>query len=425
MAKVITTELLHSGASGANVTLDSSKNVTFGGNVSVTGTLPADKLTGNLPAISGASLTGIPTRTTPFRNLLQNGAFQVAQRGTSSTNASYYHTVDRWAFYVGGHDEVPTQEQVSLSSSDTGPWEKGFRKAFKLTNGNQTGGVAAGDQCEFFQEIEAQDLVQSNWNTRSGSSYATLSFWIKSSVAQNFYGYLRTNDNTKQLYAFETGSLSANTWTKVTKQIPGHANLDINNDNGAGMVVRITPWYGTDYTGTRPLNAWAAYDGAARTPDQTSTWWTTNDATLAFTGFQLEAGSTATDFEHISYGAELDRCERFYQVIATDIYDPLCHGAAFAGDMVQGCVHFHKPFRAEPSMVKAGGTDWLIFRYSKYGSDANASCGGDDFNLQQVSETMANIRFTGFNFGDNNTMGAGGLLYTQNASASLAFSADL
>ena len=65
MAKVITTELQHSGASGANVTLDSSKNVTcennlqVDGNVTVTGTLPADKLTGNLPAISGASLTGL------------------------------------------------------------------------------------------------------------------------------------------------------------------------------------------------------------------------------------------------------------------------------------------------------------------------------------------------------------------------------
>ena len=37
MAKVITTELQHSGASSANLTLDSSKNVTIGGNLTVTG----------------------------------------------------------------------------------------------------------------------------------------------------------------------------------------------------------------------------------------------------------------------------------------------------------------------------------------------------------------------------------------------------
>ena len=38
MAKVITTELQHSGASAANITLDSSKNVTIAGDLSVTGT---------------------------------------------------------------------------------------------------------------------------------------------------------------------------------------------------------------------------------------------------------------------------------------------------------------------------------------------------------------------------------------------------
>ena len=69
MAKVICTELQKDGASGPNITLDTSKNVTCGnnlqvdGNVTVTGTLPADKLTGALPAISGANLTGIASST--------------------------------------------------------------------------------------------------------------------------------------------------------------------------------------------------------------------------------------------------------------------------------------------------------------------------------------------------------------------------
>ena len=101
MAKVITTELQHSGASAANITLDSSKNVTcennlqVDGNVTVTGTLPADKLTGALPAISGASLTGISSQDTlSFRNIIINGAMNVAQRATSSTSTAY-QTCDR------------------------------------------------------------------------------------------------------------------------------------------------------------------------------------------------------------------------------------------------------------------------------------------------------------------------------------------
>jgi hypothetical protein len=360
----------------------------------------------------------------PNRNLIINGSMLVAQRGTSSTTSGY-GSVDRWKISFGGTDEAVTHAQVALTSSDTGPWAKGFRKALQLTNGNQTGGAGAADYIEVDQEIEAQNIVQSGWDYTSTSSHVTLSFWIKSSVAQNFYGYLRVNDNTKQLYCFETGALTAGTWTKITKTIPGAAANNIDNDIGAGILLRLLPFYGTDMTGARPLNAWAAYDSAARTPDSTSTWYTTNDSTFAITGVQLEVGDFASNFEHRSYSDELDKCERYYQVIATDIYDPICCAAAFAGDMVQGTVHFHKPFRDEPSMVKAGGTNWLIFRYSSYGSAVNNSQEGDDFNLQQVSETMANIRFTSFDFGDNNKMGSGGLLYTQNASALLAFSSEL
>ena len=69
---------------------------------------------------------------------------------------------------------------------------------------------------------------------------------------------------------------------------------------------------GTDRTGTRPLSAWAALDDTAKTPDQTSTWYTTNDATWEITGIQVEVGSQATAFEHRSFNEELALCQRYY-----------------------------------------------------------------------------------------------------------------
>ena len=206
--------------------------------------LPAANITGTLPAIDGSALTGINTAfgnssvntsgiitATAFipssgqlsnRNIIINGDFRIAQRGTSSTSTGY-QTVDRFRFAFGGTDEAPTQAQVDLSSSDT-PYSLGFRKSYKITNGNQTSGADAGDYIAFYTALEAQDLANSGWNYTSTSSNITLSFWAKSSVAKTFIVKFTTIDGTQQAYN-HSFTLSANTWTKVTHTLPGAANI--------------------------------------------------------------------------------------------------------------------------------------------------------------------------------------------------------
>ena len=243
------------------------------------------------------------------RRLTINGAMTIAQRGTSSTSSGFY-TVDRFKITNTGTDESPTQAQVDVASGTT-PYTSGFRKALKVTNGNQTGGAGAADFIWIQHIIEAQNIATSGWNYTSSSSNITLSFWIKSSVAQDFKGYLRSRDGTNYEYPFATGSLSADTWTKVTKTIPGNSNITINNDNEAGLEINLFPFLGTDRTDSGVTeNAWATYNSAGRTKDNTSTWYTTNDATLEITGVQLQVGSVATDFEHRSFGQELALCQR-------------------------------------------------------------------------------------------------------------------
>ena len=244
------------------------------------------------------------------RNLIINGAMQVAQRNTSSTSDGY-QTVDRFQKNESGTDESLTQSQVDVASGTT-PYTLGFRKAFRLTNGNQTSGAGTSDHAYINQKIEAQNIANSGWNYLSSSSNITLSFWVKSSVAQNFYGYLITKDGSSYLYPFETGSLTADTWTKITKTIPGNSNITVNNDTGTGLELVIAPFFGTAKTGSVSLNAWGAYNSSVRVPDMTSTWWTTNDATFELTGVQLEVGSVATDFEHLSFADDLRKCQRYY-----------------------------------------------------------------------------------------------------------------
>ena len=288
---------------------------TSAGNVGIASSVPTTKL----EVTGDAKISGVSTATAfipsagqlSHRNLIINGAMQVAQYGTSSTNVGY-KTVDRITSASSGLDESPTYAQVDVASGTT-PYTLGFRKAFSITNGNQTGGAGAADYIELMYKLEAQDLAKSGWNYVSSSSYVTLSFWCKSSVAQNFYFFLKTSDGTAKQYPFETGSLTAGAWTKVTKTIPGHSDLTFTNDTGEGIRIDMPVFYGTDKTHSgATLNAWANYNGAGRTPDNTSTWYTTNDSTFQITGLQLEVGSVATPFEHRSYADELRRCQRYF-----------------------------------------------------------------------------------------------------------------
>jgi hypothetical protein len=326
--------------------------------------MSSSKLSGALPAISGASLTNLPTPTGKVRNLIINGAMQVAQRGTSSTSSGY-QTVDRIIHTGTGWDEAMTQSQSDVASGTT-PYTLGFRKAFKVQNGNQTSGAGAADELGVRYSIEAQDVANSGWNYTSSSSFITLSFWVKSSVAQNFYGYLLSLDGTIQRYAFETGALSADTWTKVTKTIPGNSNIQIDNDNGEGFRIEWRLFAGTDFTDSGvSLNTWAAFASGTRTPDSPTGWYTTNDATFEITGVQLEVGSVATDFEHRSFGQELQFCKRYYQQInqessSTSIIAAFGNGTA----RLRGIVPLMVEMRANPTVaVDVSGGNPTFYAY--------------------------------------------------------------
>lgn len=261
----------------------------------------------NISSINGGSIG--------TKNLVDNGAMNIKQRSASSTNVTGSYLIDRFAYNFSGTDEAITYSQSDVASGTT-PYSLGFRKALKLTNGNQTGGADAADFVGITHVIESQNIALSGWNYNSTTSYISVSFWIKSSVSQKYFMRLFNSDGTVKVWVIDTGVLTANTWTKVTDKIPGHADLQFDNNNGAGLNIQIIPFYGTNFTdNSTPVGSWGASSGSAQVPDMTTTWWTTNDSTFEITGFQIEVGPNVTNFDFVNHAIELTRCQRYFQIL--------------------------------------------------------------------------------------------------------------
>ena len=249
------------------------------------------------------------------RNLILNGAFNVAQRSASSTSGGYA-SVDRFKVVDNNTNVTITQSQHALTSSDTGPWAKGFRKSWKQELSAAGNGLDGTTYLYLVHLIEGQDIANSGWDYTSASSYITLSFWFKASTNQTFYGRVMSNDGTTQNYPFSFTATGNDTWTKITKTIPGASNNQIDNDNGAGFKLEIALYAGADRTDSGvSLNTWAAYASGTRIPDMANTWITAGTSSFELTGVQLEVSDYATEFEHLSYGDELLKCQRYYENI--------------------------------------------------------------------------------------------------------------
>ena len=350
------------------------------------------------------------------RNILHNGSFIVHQRGGTSTAQGFH--IDRW--YAGHAAGTVTISQGTETSGTV--YEKGLANYYRVTN--TANSTTAGTYRYIRQAIEAQNLLKSGWNYKSASAKITLSFYVRSSVAQNFYGYLRLTDSPDSKYIFETGSLTANTWTKVTKEIPGYTSANIDNDNGSGMEVLIAPFWGTNFTASGvALNTWAAWDSGERAPDNATTWVGTNGATFDITGVQLEVGSVATEFEHRSFGQELLLCQRYYYAAF-----PLnSQGAAIAvvGEYATtfnfSVIQFPCTMRTAPTGEIVNGSNYIKL----FNPLDTAGRGCASVTVGEATPQSSRLFYSSFASNFSSTTGSGGYSYVANNSFKLCFTAEL
>lgn len=293
------------------------------------------------------------------RNLIINGAMQVAQRGTSATGVSSagYYTVDRWAFYPGS---VEDSLDYTMSQSSDAP--DGFGSSLKMEC-TTTGTVDSDHNVYVRQFFEGQDMQGIGFGTPNAKSL-TASFWVKSSKTGSFTLSIYRQDNTRTTGLAYTIN-SANTWEYKTLTFGPDTTGALDNDNAASMQLAFFMTAGSDQqSGTFTNGTWASYVKGEYAVDGQVNIATSGD-TFQITGVQLEIGDTATPFEHRSYGEEVMACQRYYIPQLYSAESGYATGASQTARAMNG-VNFPVVMRDAPDITLTVGT-------LSNGSNLNAS----------------------------------------------------
>ena len=308
-----------------------------------------DKIT--TPAIADDAVTNakVSYNNNQFRNIIINGDMSIAQRGTSqaSITSTGYYTVDR----------------IKLTNSSAGTWTQsqstdvptgqGFATSLKMDCTTADGSLSGADELLIEQKIEGQNLQYLKKGTSSAESL-TLSFWVKSNKTGTYIAELMDNDNSNRHIGNSYTISSANTWEKKTITFAGDTTGALDNDNGDSFVASFWLAAGSNYTSGTLQTSWGSLAqtnravGQVNLADSTSNEW-------YVTGVQLEAGTSASDFEFLPVDVNLQRCQRYlYTEPNTDNYHVTMNGLFPNTSLFIGILNLPTTMRASPSLTVSG-----------------------------------------------------------------------
>jgi len=299
------------------------------------------------------------------KNLIINGAMQVAQRGISETGKGAdagYFTVDRMYYFENGTTDV----RFTQSQSTDVPTGEGFAKSLKFDCTTADASLAVDNQLTLKYRIEGQDIQQLKWGTSSAEKI-TLSFYIKSTKTGTFIVELsRESRKISQAYTV----FSSDTWEKKTLTFDGDTGGSvITNDSSNRLEINFYMGVGTNYSSGTLETTWTGGTNADRAVGQVNAFDNASNNIL-FTGIQLEVNTTATPFEHLQYGQQLALCQRYTRVYGgTGANEYISIGAA-SGTTTANFVIPTISMRATPTLTVSAVANWQV------GNASSITCTG-------------------------------------------------
>ena len=342
-------------------------------------------------------------QTMGFKNRIINGAMMIDQRnaGASVTPTDAY-TLDRWEAREDT-DGAASVQQVSDAPT-------GFINSLKVTTTTADASLGATQRLVIGQFIEGLNCSDLAFGSASAST-VTLSFQVKSSLTGTFGGAL-ANSARNRSYPFTYTINSANTWETKTVTIAGDTSGTWLTTNGVGLRVYFGLGVGSTYSGTAGAWAGAEYYSATGATSVIGTL----SATWQVTGVQLEKGSTATSFDYRPYGTELALCQRYCYKAMSGNQKGIGTFNFASSTYIEGYITFPVTMRATPTLSATSGTNY----YAIYINSPDA------FNSLSFDSLSSENRALLYNSSEvSGTAGQAGNAYSNNASSSITFSAEL
>ena len=306
------------------------------------------------------------------RNIIINGAMQVAQRGTSSTSTGF-QTCDRIQFLTNNTDNFA----FTVSQSSTAP--DGFSTSQKLDCTTAESSLDADELARFLYKVEGQDIQHFNYGS-SASEEVTVSFYVRSNVTGVYTVEFRLNAAGTSTITKQYTISSANTWERKILKLPTNTATSVDNDNSNGIELSFCVAAGSNFTTGSLGTSWATTATSSRYAGQAANIMSSTDNEWYITGIQMELGSQATPFEHRSFGEELLLCQRYAIVYSKNGQPNMGQKAIGTGASTnssgayQAFIFPQVTMRAVPTLTVGGSvSDYEILKYETGFVDLNSS----------------------------------------------------
>ena len=243
------------------------------------------------------------------KNMIINGDMRVSQRYSSAqtiASGANRYFLDRWL----SRDD--TGATVAQSHSATSP--DGHYRSLRLECTNTDTSMGGTEYCRIQQYIEGYNILL-DWGMGSNRDFATISFWVQSSVPGIYSVSIEDGDaSTFCINEYQINRPNVWEWKTVTVPPPLNGDFAAKGTNN-GLRVTFTLATASQYKTTADqLGRWDSsgdYDMAG--PNQVNFVGQTGN--FYITGVQLERGKVATPFEYMRWPETLALCQRYFHKI--------------------------------------------------------------------------------------------------------------